>query len=52
MALEDKEKERMILLLAMCKLTGVNTFAGAVYGALVDAENAVNLFEQAITDPD
>lgn len=51
MAMEKQDKERIIMLLAMCKLMKVETFAGAVYGALEDAEDEVNHFDQA-TDPD
>ena len=49
--METQERERMILLLAMCKLMKIDTFAGAIYGALEDAAVEVQTFDQA-TNPD
>ncbi len=42
-----EERERMVLLLAMCKLMKINARAGLIYGALMDAENEIEEFDRA-----
>jgi hypothetical protein len=48
---EDKEeRDRMIVLLALCKLMKIETRAGLVYGALQDAEDEVARFDRATNE--
>jgi len=47
MAMDKEEKDQLVLLLALCKLMNVDTFAGAGYGALADARVKVEVFDQA-----
>jgi len=47
--MEKEEKDRLILLLAVCKLMKIDTFPGAIHGALQDAQDEVQTFEEAIT---
>ena len=49
--MDKEEKDRLILLLTMCKLMKIDTFPGAIHGALEDAENEVDVFDRA-TNPD
>ena len=49
--MEKEEKDSIVLLLAMCKLMKIDTFPGAIHGALEDARDRVETFDQA-TNPD
>jgi hypothetical protein len=45
--MDDKEKDTLALLIALCKLQGKEVRAGEAFGALENARHAVSLFDQA-----
>jgi hypothetical protein len=49
--MDEKEKDTLVLLVALCKLLGKEVRAGEAFGELENARHAVTLFGEA-TDPD